>query len=162
MSGSKGKVFWRNCGYLLGAGIIVSCASQPESMEAAYVSPLKYKDYDCDQIMMEMNYVSDRTVTLYERLNKKADDDAVQMGVGLVLFWPALFFLEGGDGPEASEYTQLKGEFEALRDVSVQKKCDPQTMPKSPEEIIKEKAEQEKRAKKQESTGTGYPGLQGN
>ena len=162
MTGSYGKALWRNCGYLLGAGIIASCASQPESMEAAYVSPLKYKGYDCDQIMTEMNYVSERTVTLYDRLNKKADDDAVQMGVGLVLFWPALFFLEGGDGPEASEYTQLKGEFEALREASVQKKCDPGMLPKSPEQIVKEKDEQKKKAKEQDSTATDYPGLKGN
>ena len=57
------------------------------------------------------------------------------MGVGLVLFWPTLFFLEGGDGPEASEYTQLKGEFEALRINSVQKKCEIDAL--SPEEVLK-------------------------
>ena len=57
------------------------------------------------------------------------------MGVGLVLFWPTLFFLEGGDGPEASEYTQLKGEFEALRTNSVQKKCEIDAL--SPEEVLK-------------------------
>jgi hypothetical protein len=65
------------------------------------------------------------------------------MGVGLVLFWPALFFLEGGDGPEAAEYAQLKGEFEALRENSIQKKCGIES--KSPEEIMKEAAEEEKR-----------------
>ena len=57
------------------------------------------------------------------------------MGVGLVLFWPTLFFLEGGDGPEASEYTQFKGEFEALRINSVQKKCEIDAL--SPEEVLK-------------------------
>ena len=53
----------------------------------------------------------------------------------MVLFWPTLFFLEGGDGPEASEYTQLKGEFEALRTNSVQKKCEIDAL--SPEEVLK-------------------------
>jgi hypothetical protein len=46
------------------------------------------------------------------------------MAVGLVLFWPALFFLEGGDGPEAAEYACLKGEVDALEQVAIQKKCD--------------------------------------
>lgn len=57
------------------------------------------------------------------------------MGVGLVLFWPSLFFLEGGDGPEAAEFSQLKGEFEALRQNSVQKECGIAKL--SPEDIIK-------------------------
>ena len=94
---------------------------------------------------MEMDYVSKRTTKLYQSLDKKADNDAAQMGIGLVLFWPALLFLEGGDGPEAQEYSNLKGEFEALRTAAVQKKCGSENLPKSPEEIIKEKADEEKR-----------------
>lgn len=122
--------------------LFTACASNPDKIDAAYVSPLKYKDYDCDQIVMEMDYVGQRTTKLYTRLKKERDKDNAQMGVGLILFWPALFFLEGGDGPEAAEYAQLKGEFEALRDNSVQKKCDIQT--KSPEQIMKDARENEK------------------
>lgn len=58
------------------------------------------------------------------------------MGIGLVLFWPSLLLLEGGDGPEAAEYAQLKGEFEALRTNTVQRKCGIEA--KSPEQIMKE------------------------
>lgn len=45
------------------------------------------------------------------------------MAIGLVIFWPALFFLEGGDGPEAQEYARLRGERDALEQVAVQKSC---------------------------------------
>jgi len=72
---------------------------------------------------MEMNRTSRKANELQARLKKDADNDAAQMAVGIVIFWPALFFLEGGDGPEAAEYSRLKGEFEALEQVSVQKKC---------------------------------------
>ena len=116
-------------------GVVFGCASNPDKLDAAYVSPLKYKDYDCDQIALEMDHVSNRTTKLYHRLKKERKADNWQMGVGLVLFWPTLFFLEGGDGPEASEYTQLKGEFEALRINSVQKKCEIDAL--SPEEVLK-------------------------
>lgn len=34
------------------------------------------------------------------------------MGVGLMLFWPALFSLAAGD--EKAELARLKGEFEAM------------------------------------------------
>ncbi|MFC1775792.1 hypothetical protein ACFL3I_00445 [Pseudomonadota bacterium] len=108
---------------LVVSALLCACASNPNKMQAAYVSPLKYRDYDCEQIAMEMDYVSQRTTRLHQSLKKENKKDKWAMGIGLVLFWPALFALEGGDGPEAAEYSQLKGEFEALRTTSTQKKC---------------------------------------
>jgi hypothetical protein len=132
------------------AAILSGCASNPKKISGSYVSPLKYKNYDCDQIAMEMDYVSQRTAELYNSLKKEASADSVQMGVGLVLFWPALFMLEGGDGPEAAEYARLKGEYEALRKSAVEKKCDLSLLPPSPDELIKEK---EEAAKEERSSG---------
>lgn len=103
--------------------VFFGCASSPDKMEAAYVSPLKYKNFDCDQISMEMDYISQRTTRLHQKLKKESTADKWQMAAGLILFWPVLFALEGGDGPEAAEYSHLKGEFEALRTTSIQKKC---------------------------------------
>jgi hypothetical protein len=40
----------------------------------------------------------------YNKLQKTTENDQAQMAVGMILFWPALFFLEGGDGAEAAEY----------------------------------------------------------
>ena len=71
-----------------------------------------------------MARVSRRTGELHGILKKKADDDAIQMTIGMFLFWPALLFLEGGDGPEALEYARMIGEFDALEKFSVQKECD--------------------------------------
>ncbi|MCG3170085.1 MAG: hypothetical protein CALGDGBN_01622 [Pseudomonadales bacterium] len=127
------------------AFMLAACASNPDKIDAAYVSPLKYKNYDCDQLATEMDYVGQRTNKLYQRLKAERSADNWQMGVGLVLFWPSLFFLEGGDGPEASEYAQLKGEFESLRSNSVQQKCAIDA--KSPEEIMKEADERTKTEK---------------
>lgn len=121
--------------------LLASCATNPDKIDAAYVSPLKYQNYDCQQIGMEMDYIGNRTTKLYQRMKSERKKDNWQMGVGLVLFWPALFALEGGDGPEASEYAQLKGDFEALRQASVQKKCE--LSYRSPEQIIKESAEKD-------------------
>lgn len=125
------------------SGLLLGCASNPDKISTAYVSPLKYKNYDCDQVAMEMDHVSRRTTDLYFSLKRKADNDTAQMGVGLVLFWPTLFFLEGGDGPEASEYSQLKGEYEALHTTAVEKKCAMEDMPASPEEVIEAKKAEE-------------------
>ena len=130
------------------ASILFGCATQPEDIQSTYVSPLTYRNYDCDQIALEMDNVSHRTSELYTQLNNKANNVAAQMGVGLVLFWPALFFLEGGDGPEATEYSRLKGEYGALQKNAVQKKCALNTLPPSPQEIIEQKKQEE--AKKAE------------
>ncbi len=123
--------------YLFAVTLILSltyCASNPDSIDAAYVSPLKYANYECDQIAMELDYVGQRTNTLYQSLAAKRRADNWQMGVGLILFWPTLFALEGGDGPDAGEYAQLKGEYEALRTNSVQKRCG--LAMQSPDEIL--------------------------
>lgn len=123
----------------LGAAVLAGCASNPDKISSSYVSPLKYKNHDCEQIAMEMDHVSRRTSELYYQLKGEADADAAQMGVGLVLFWPALFFLEGGDGPQAAEYSRLKGEHEALQSAAIDKKCAMEDLPPSPQEIIEEK-----------------------
>lgn len=101
----------------------VGCASSPNKIAAQYVSPMAYQGYDCDQIALEQNRIERRTGELYQSLKKEANADKWQMGVGLILFWPALFMLEGGGGPEASEYARLRGEYNALSEVSIMKKC---------------------------------------
>lgn len=111
---------------------LVGCASSPDKIQSAYVSPMQYKDHDCDQIAGELERVSRRANELHSSLKKKADDDTAQMTIGMVLFWPALFFLEGGDGPDAAEYGRLKGEREALEKVAVQKRCTVAAVPTEP------------------------------
>lgn len=112
---------WVTSGVAVAA--LAGCASQPDKMQAQYVSPAQYESYDCTRVTNEMGQTSRRINELYTRLKKTADNDAAQMGVGLVLFWPTLFFLEGGDGPDAGEYSRLKGEYEALETVAIQKNC---------------------------------------
>lgn len=69
-----------------------------------------------------MQTVSRRVSELGGQVNKTASDDSAQMGVGLILFWPTLFFLDG-DTPQATEYERLKGEFDAIEKAAVRKDC---------------------------------------
>ena len=119
--------------------IFSGCASQPKDIATVYVSPLIYKSYTCDQITMEGDRISRRTQQLHASLKKTADDDATQMTVGMLLLWPTLFWLEGGDGPQAQEYARLKGEAEALQQAAIQQKCQLNLIPNAVAEI--EKAE---------------------
>lgn len=77
----------------------------------------------------KLERVTNRANELHGRLKKLAEDDSAQMTVGLILFLPALFFLEGGDGPEAAEYARLKGERATLVKIAVEKDCGRDVLP---------------------------------
>ena len=92
---------------------LVGCATRADEIEAAYVSPLQYESFTCKQIGLEIGRVSTRVHEVTGQQEDTADKDAVVMGVGLILFWPALFFLAGGDHEE--ELARLKGEYDACQ-----------------------------------------------
>jgi hypothetical protein len=104
-------------------GIALSgCASNPDNISAAYVSPLQYNTYSCAQLREEATRVSSRAIQVSGAQSSKATSDAVAMGVGLILFWPSLFFIKG-DGTTAAEVSRLKGEMDAIEQASVKKRC---------------------------------------
>jgi hypothetical protein len=83
---------------------------------------LTYEDYNCKQIGGELERVSRRVNELASQVDSRASGDTAKMTVGLILLWPTLFFIHG-NGPEAQEYGRLKGEYETLEKVSIQKEC---------------------------------------
>jgi hypothetical protein len=99
---------------IAGAAALSACASSPKKIEAAYVSPVKYDAFSCDQIAMERAAVAHRANVLYHSLKKRSNADAAKMGVGAVIFLPTLLFLKG-NGPKAAEFARLKGDYTALR-----------------------------------------------
>ena len=111
-------------GALAATMMLSACATAPSKISAAYVSPLKYQNYDCQQVGLEQANIEQRTNVLYHNLKGRNNSDKWMMGVGLVVAWPALLFLKGNNGAENTEYAQLKGDYEALRTASVQKKCE--------------------------------------
>ena len=116
---------------------LTACATAPDKIAAADVSPLQYQAYTCRQIGAELARIEKKVNALYYKLDKTASNDNAQMGVGLILFWPTLFFLEGGDGAEAAEYARMKGEVDALESVSIQKNCGIK-FPEPPKPVAKE------------------------
>ncbi len=102
--------------------LTTGCASSSSEIGAQYVSPIQYQSYTCQQIGQEAQRVSQRAAQVAGVQDEKSTNDAVAMGVGLVLFWPGLLFIKG-DGTTAAELGRLKGEFEALEQASIQKNC---------------------------------------
>lgn len=101
---------------------LTACAKSAAEIPTQYVSPMQYSGYHCRQIETEMQAVARRVSELGGQVDKTASDDSAQMAIGLILFWPTLFLLDG-DTPQAAEYSRLKGEFDALEKAAIQKDC---------------------------------------
>jgi hypothetical protein len=99
-----------------------ACATSSKNISASYVSPLQYNTYSCDQLRLEYMRISSRVVEVSGKQDSAAKRDAVGMGVGLVLFWPALLLLAGNKG-NPDELARLKGECEAIEICAIEKNC---------------------------------------
>lgn len=114
---------FRKSVFVTAAAVTISaCAKSADQIEAAYVSPLQYESYNCRQLGEEISRVSARASELTGSQNQKATNDAVAMTVGMVVFWPALFFIKGND-QQAGELARIRGEMEAIEKVSIKKNC---------------------------------------
>ena len=102
--------------------VMSGCAQKASKIDAAYVSPLKYNNKSCRQIKNEVIRVNEKLVRISAKQDKASTNDAVAMGVGLVLFWPALFLLATTDD-EKEEISRLKGEYTALKEAAAHKRC---------------------------------------
>ena len=64
--------------------------------------------------------VSTRVKSLTGELDENKENDQMITGAGLILFWPALFFI-GGTKEQEVENASIKGEYDALDKVEIQK-----------------------------------------
>ena len=100
---------------------LAGCAASPSSINPAYISPLKYSGHDCEQIKQEYACVNQELAAMSKKQATASTVDTVALSVGLVLFWPALFFMIGGDNE--AELAQLLGDREAIEAIAIDKKC---------------------------------------
>lgn len=101
--------------------MVGGCATKASNVTAQYVSPVQYSHLTCTQVRDELVRISSRVREVSGQQDRKANNDAIATGVGIVLFWPALFFLMSDD--HAAELGRLKGEYEALERVAGEKQC---------------------------------------
>ena len=83
---------------------------------------MQYQAYDCDQLSSESQRIQARVVQLGGRLDTAAANDKAIAGVGAILFWPALFAL-GGTKQQEADYSRLRGEYDAVQQSAVLRKC---------------------------------------
>ena len=101
---------------------LAGCATASKDIAANYVSPVEYQSYDCQQLAGETHRIQERVTELGGRLDQAAANDQAIAGVGIILFWPALFAL-GGTKDQEAEFARLKGDYDAVQQEAILKKC---------------------------------------
>ena len=86
--------------------LLMGCASSSEDISPSYVSPIVCQNSSCDQLAEEGRRVSQQAAIASGQQDKLKTRDTVATTAGVVLFWPALFFVDG-DGPKAAEVARI-------------------------------------------------------
>jgi len=100
----------------------VGCASQPDSIEPSYISPVTYASWSCDQLLDERIRLTKEVERVSGQQRENANADAVMMTVGIVLLWPVLFGLAATKDRKI-ELGRLKGEYDAVQNNLTSKQC---------------------------------------
>ena len=109
---SKSKVI-----VLIGLISLSGCMNMPtpaSQITGSYVSPLKYEKYGCDQLSAESSSLARRENQLVIAQEQRINTSETQA------FW---YGYGQGDGIEASELANVKGEKEAVRTAMDSKSC---------------------------------------
>jgi hypothetical protein len=107
------------------------CASSASDIAPAYISPVAYQTYTCQQLALEAQAISTRAAALSGAQDSQHTKDGWTTAAAVVIFWPAAFFV-GGDKQTAAELAQMKGQMVAIEQASIQKKCGIQFQGKPP------------------------------
>lgn len=111
--------------------VLGGCSTASKDIASTYVSPNQYRNLDCEQLAQEAQRIQVRVVEIGGRLDQAAQNDKALVGVGMILFWPALFAL-GGTKQQEAEYGRLRGEYDAVQQTSIEKKCATSIPPAAP------------------------------
>lgn len=107
---------------LISAAVLLGgCAKSADNVRASYVSPARYSASTCDDLAFEAEQVSRELAIVADDQDSARTRDAIAVGVGAVVFWPALLFLAAGD--DENELAELKGRYEAIEEASYRKNC---------------------------------------
>jgi hypothetical protein len=104
------------------AALAAGCATRSDEVTPAYVSPYQFETLTCPQLAEESQRIARRANELTGVQDSKRTKDTVATTVAVVVFWPAAF-LVGGDDRNTAELSRLRGELEALEQVSTRKRC---------------------------------------
>ena len=109
---------------LLVACALASCSDAQKSAEvtAQYVPATKYEHLSCAALRDEAARLQASVTGIEAEVDKAYKQDKTMEAVTWVLFWPALFAMDGNDA-EANRLALARGEAEAIRAAMLRKGC---------------------------------------
>lgn len=106
---------------LLFLTILMACSTEPnKEITAKYVSNYTFDSYSCNQIELENNRMSEKLDELYVFLKSKGLYDTHHSHA--ISLWTPRYRNERK--PEANDFGELKGMYQALRVAAKAKHCD--------------------------------------
>ena len=76
----------------------------------------------CNNLRAENLLLRSSVSEMSSSVDKKYNNDKAMEAVTWILFWPAVFAMDGDDA-EAAQLSQAKGEAEAIRAAMIAKNC---------------------------------------
>ena len=104
------------------AATLSGCAASPDTIAPVYVSPVAYADYTCHTLNVEAQAIAAQLASLTGQQTAAANNDAALTAVSLILFWPAAFFIAGGND-YTPEIAELRGRADAIYAAAIEKGC---------------------------------------
>jgi uncharacterized membrane protein YgdD (TMEM256/DUF423 family) len=101
----------------------LGCAGMGKDADCVPAFTSYDKEMDCDEIRVALRMVMRDIEAKAEAKQSKAVSNGVLLGVGLLLFWPSLFFMDLSD-TERKELQALKNRYDRLMYLAEKKGCD--------------------------------------
>lgn len=103
---------------------LTGCATRAVDVQPLPASPDQFMAWDCARIDDERDLVQQRASHVAWAVDERVGNNILAMGLGLTIFWPALFAMQP-DGLEAADLARLKGRYEALGQAAQKRGCPP-------------------------------------
>lgn len=106
------------------AALLAGCATRAVDVRPLAADPADFQAWSCTRLHDEMDRVQQRAVELSWIVDERAGQHVVALGIGLMVFWPALLAMRP-DGDESAELARLKGRYEAVQTAAGRNGCPP-------------------------------------
>lgn len=112
--------------------LLAGCATRAVDVRPLPADPADFQAWSCTRLYDEMDRVQQRAVELSWIVDERAGQHVVALGIGLMVFWPALLAMRP-DGEESAELARLKGRYEAVHTAAQRNGCPPPPAEMSPD-----------------------------
>jgi|TARA_B110000438_G_C15802512_1_gene645797 hypothetical protein len=104
--------------------LLTACSTAKRSSEvgASYIAANNFEGKSCQQIFLLAEELKQKTPMLERRVDETRRQDKIKEQVGLWLFWPTYFFMEG-NAQEQTELAIARGNINALRTAALANGC---------------------------------------